>query len=310
MDLRHLRTFVTVAEQGSVSKAAVLLRIAQPALSRQIADLEHELGLQLFDRLGRRLALTSDGEQLLGHCRSSLNSVNLIAEQARLLRGGEGGLLKVAAPPVQIESVLATFLPRFARLYPQVQVRVVESAGLNSLAMIERGEIQLSISVLSDIRPGRRPLAFCPVPSIELVAASPQSRKFARGSTIDLVRLASFPLLLLDSGYSSRRMLDAVCRLSQLDIQVLTESRTPHALLALAEAGLGIAIVPGTMKTHRYRVRVSRIIHKGKPLSIPLAIVWDSRRELPAYAKNFCNLLAAHMSELSPSASSRRRRAR
>jgi len=104
MDLRHLRTFVTVAEQGSVSKAAVLLRIAQPALSRQIADLEHELGLQLFDRLGRRLALTSDGEQLLGHCRSSLNSVNLIAEQARLLRGGEGGLLKVAAPPVQIEA--------------------------------------------------------------------------------------------------------------------------------------------------------------------------------------------------------------
>src|SRR5882757_9925691 len=66
MDLRHLRTFVTVAELGTVSKAALYLHIAQPALSRQISDLERELGLTLFDRVGRRLFLTGVGEQLLG----------------------------------------------------------------------------------------------------------------------------------------------------------------------------------------------------------------------------------------------------
>lgn len=66
MDLRHARTFVTVAELGTVSKAALRLRIAQPALSRQIIQLEHDLGLQLFDRVGRRLLLTGEGEQLLG----------------------------------------------------------------------------------------------------------------------------------------------------------------------------------------------------------------------------------------------------
>src|SRR3712207_6619098 len=68
MDLRRARTFVTVAELGTVSKAALRLRIAQPALSRQISDLEQELGLKLFDRLGRRLVLTGEGEQLLGAC--------------------------------------------------------------------------------------------------------------------------------------------------------------------------------------------------------------------------------------------------
>ena len=61
MDLRHARTFVTVAELGTVSKAAQQLRIAQPALSRQISDLEQELDIRLFDRIGRRLALTSEG---------------------------------------------------------------------------------------------------------------------------------------------------------------------------------------------------------------------------------------------------------
>ena len=66
MDLKHLRTFVTVAELGTVSRAALQLRITQPALSRQIADLERELGLTLFDRVGRRLLLTGEGDQLLG----------------------------------------------------------------------------------------------------------------------------------------------------------------------------------------------------------------------------------------------------
>ena len=69
MDLRHTRTFVTVAELGTVSKAALRLRIAQPALSRQISDLEQELGFKLFDRVGRRLLLTGEGEQLLADCR-------------------------------------------------------------------------------------------------------------------------------------------------------------------------------------------------------------------------------------------------
>ena len=75
MDLRQLRTVVTVVEQGTVSKAALRLHIAQPALSRQIKDLEQELGLKLFDRVRRRLVLTGEGEQLLGDCRTVLAAV-------------------------------------------------------------------------------------------------------------------------------------------------------------------------------------------------------------------------------------------
>src|ERR1700744_62355 len=93
MDLRHARTFITVAELGTVSKAAVRLRITQPALSRQIHALEQELGLKLFDRVARRLQLTGEGEQLLNDCRALLNSANAIGEHARLLQRGESGVL-------------------------------------------------------------------------------------------------------------------------------------------------------------------------------------------------------------------------
>ena len=79
MDLRQLRTFVTVAEQGTVSGAALRLRIAQPALSRQISHLEDELGVKLFDRVRRRLVLTGEGEQLLGDCRTVLGAVGSLS---------------------------------------------------------------------------------------------------------------------------------------------------------------------------------------------------------------------------------------
>jgi DNA-binding transcriptional LysR family regulator len=72
MDLRHARTFVTVADLGTISKAAQHLHVAQPALSRQISDLEQELGIELFDRVGHRLMLTGEGKQLLGDCRALL----------------------------------------------------------------------------------------------------------------------------------------------------------------------------------------------------------------------------------------------
>src|SRR5262245_66659397 len=122
MDLRRLRSFVTVVEQGSVSKASLQLHISQPGLSRQIQELQEELGLRLFERIGRRLVLTAEGEQLLGNCRSVLGQVGLLSEQAHLLKRGDTGTLKVAASPMQIETTLSSFLQRYAQSSPSAQI--------------------------------------------------------------------------------------------------------------------------------------------------------------------------------------------
>src|ERR1700760_2931592 len=105
MDIRHALTFVTVAELGTVSKAAQRLRIAQPALSRQIANIEREFDLKLFDRTRGRLVLTGEGEQLLDDCRALLNQATAIGERAQLLRRGAAGVLRFAASPQFIEGV-------------------------------------------------------------------------------------------------------------------------------------------------------------------------------------------------------------
>jgi DNA-binding transcriptional LysR family regulator len=125
---------------------------------------------------------------------------------------------------------------------------------------------------------------------------------------IDIARLAPYPLLLLDSSFVIRKTFDAVCRLARLRPNVLIESRAPSNLLALAEAGHGVAIIPSAVPTHRYALRTLRITHNRKPLREPLAVVWDKRRVLPLYAQHFSDLLAAHMRAPSVDSAPQRRR--
>jgi DNA-binding transcriptional LysR family regulator len=300
MDLRHVRTFVSVAELGTVSKAALRLRIAQPALSRHIADLEQELGLKLFDRVGRRLLLTGEGEQLLSDCRGLLNYVTGVGERAQDLRRGDIGVLKVAATPLHIEGVFSQFLPRFVKRYPNVQVRVSEGSGLEILAMLERGEIHLAQMLpygvpLHDGQFGSQPLE----PAELLAACHPSTILGSRGM-IEVGRLSAHPLLVLDSGYGLRRAFDAACRLAGLRPNLYLESRSPHTLLALAEAQHGVAIIASTFSARRYNLRIVRIVYRGRPLREPLAILWDKRRPLPRYATAFCQMWAEHVRAVFP----------
>src|SRR5229473_624093 len=235
MDLRRLRTFVAVAELGTVSKAALRLSITQPALSRQIGDLQRELGLRLFDRVGRGLVLTSEGEQFLGDCRGALGHIDSLGERVELLRRGGRGVLKVSASPQMIESVLSTFLPRYAERFPNVHVKLNEALGHEQTAMLERGEVDRGIR--HDL--GDRHFESRALPPDEVLAACDPSLELGHAGMIDIGRLAPYPLLLLESGYSIRRLFNAACRLADVEPNVLLESRAPHTLLALAEAGQG-----------------------------------------------------------------------
>ena len=197
MDLKRLRTFVAVADLGTVSKAALRLRISQSALSRQISDLEYECGFKLFDRIGRRLFLTTRGEQLLGDCRGVLGQLGSLGERIELLKRGDSGVLKVAAPPQTIESVLSGFLPRYAERFPNVRVKLTEALGMDQVPLLERGEVHVGIRHDQGVNPWFESLA---LPPDDVLAACRPSLQLGRGGMIDIVSLASYPLLLLELG--------------------------------------------------------------------------------------------------------------
>jgi DNA-binding transcriptional LysR family regulator len=300
MDLRHLRTFVAVAEQGTVSKASLRLRIAQPALSRQIKELEEELGLRLFDRVRRRLVLTGEGEQLLGECRSVLGAVGSFSERAQRLRQVDTGILKVAVSPQTLGSVFSTFLHQYAKQRPNIQIRLTEAVGPNLLALLERGEVHITICMMRSIPGGNHPFESFPLPPVDFFAACRTSFQLGSAGNIDIVNLAAYPLLLLDPSFGVRNTFDAACRLAGVKPKIFVESRSPQALLAFAEAGHGVAILTSSFafSAHRYRLRMVRITHRRRPLREPNGAHWDKRRTLPPYAKDFCEALAAHMREV------------
>ena len=300
MNLRQALTFLTVAELGTVSKAALRLRVAQPALSRQIIGLEQELGLRLFDRVGRRLLLTGEGEQLIAGCRLLLNSVSSLKEQAQLLRQGDTGVLKIAGSPQHIESVLSRFLHLYAKRYPKVEIRIREGTGSEILTMLERGEIHLGQNLLHAVRLNEQHFGSLPLGSVQLLAVCHPSMSLGPHRTIEIADLAGFPLLLLDSGFGFRRAFDAASRMAGLKPTIMFESRNPHTLLALAEAGHGVAIVPSQLQCWRYALRVVGLTHRRRVLQEPLTISWDKRRPLPRFSTDYCAMLAAHMREPFP----------
>jgi len=295
MDLRQVRTFVSVAELGTVSRAAERLHVAQPALSRQIANFEDELGLKLFDRVGRRLLLTIEGEQLLNHCRGLLNYARAVGEQAEILRRGDVGVLRVSSTPHLIEGIFPEFLRHYAARYPNVQVRLVDAAGPQLLEMLERGEIHLAQSAVRAIAMDEQRFGMHPLAPMVMLAACHPKLKLGTDGAVEISRLAPYPLLQPTPDFLMRRNFDAVCRLAGFTPNNVLECRAPHGLLAMAEAGHGVAIIPSALRIHRYRVRVLRVTYRGKPIEEPLAMLFDKRRPLPSYAKVFCDMLSEHV---------------
>src|SRR5262245_25964746 len=144
MNLRHVRALVTIADAGGFARAADRLNLSQPALSRQIDALELDLGVKLFDRIGRRVRLTGEGEDLVDRGRRLLQDAEAMVDRARALKSGETGILRVGATPQVIENSLADFLTHFRSRHPGIEVHLVEDGGARLPTRLERGELHLA----------------------------------------------------------------------------------------------------------------------------------------------------------------------
>ena len=225
-----------------------------------------------------------------------LTDFDVVRERAELLRRGDRGVLKIAAPPHTIESVLSRFLPQYIERFPNVHVALTEALGHEQTALLERGDVHFGIR----LEQGGPRFNSRVLPPAEALAVGATSLDLGQAGFIDIGHLASYPLLLLDPGYSIRRLFDAACRLADIEPNILLESRAPHTLLALAEVGQGVAIIPSLQRTDRYNLQIVRVTHRRKLIQERVAIQWDKRRPLPGYAESFCAALVDYMQEILP----------
>ena len=286
MELRHLRYFAAVADAGNVSLAARRLNVTQPALSRQIQDLERDFACRLFDRIGRRIVLTRDGDEILERTRRLLADAEALRESARALAGGEAGVLRLGTTPQFIEAALPEVLTRYARTFPGIEVKLAEDGGGTLLRRVQHGELHLAVGLLRTEGLRSQPL----FPN-RVLAVIQKRHRLASRTALPVSELAGIPLLLLARDFQTRVLFDEACQAAHFEPSVRLESRSPQSLIALAEAGHGIAIVPSVVRLETSRLAVAGMLDGARPLGSWSHAVWDSRRYLPVYARGFIKVL-------------------
>jgi len=289
MNLRSLRTFVATADSGGLGRASERLHLSQPAASRQIDALEAEFGVPLFQRVGRRLQLTPQGEDLLRQSRRLLADADLLAERARALQGGQAGTLRVAATPQQISSVLAPFLPRYRDRHPGIDVQLIEGSATQQHIRLERGEVHVTIMPTSDVRFARRLLG-----PVHLLAVMPKKHRLSRRPFIEIAELAEEPLLLMQRDFAGRQWFDVACQGVHVVPRVLMECASAYTLIELAAVGYGVAVVASVSLIRNPELHAAALVNRGVSIGRWSNVCWDPQRLMPPYGEQFIDELVAY----------------
>lgn len=294
MDIQGIQAFLTVSETGSFSRAADLLSITQPAISKRIQALEHSLGITLFDRVGKGVRLTEAGHALLPSCRHIMDE---IAEGQRIisnLRTITSGRLNLATSHHIGLHRLPRVLRAYCRSYPQVELKVSFMDSEQACEQIIGGEIELGIITLPDQADER--LEVKALWNDPLSIAVSRQHPLASTDKLTIRQLLQYPAVLPSQGTYTRKLIDEALHLDE-SVNILLETHYLETIKAMVQADLGWSMLPLSMLD---RSLVSLDIRHTRT-SRQLGIVMHNMRTKSNAANAMINLLLQY-SDLSRNA--------
>jgi DNA-binding transcriptional LysR family regulator len=298
MQLQQLVYFVSVARNLHFTRAAQEVHVSQPALSKQIHELERELGTALFNRARSNITLTAAGETLLPLARRILADADSARVQVQELVGLARGRLRLGATPSLSTVVLPEALARFHHAYPGIELIVEENGSRDLVRLLAQGELDLALIILPLHR--RDPaLSTSQILKEPLVVAAPADGSIVRGKSMRLRDLQRYPLVMFREGYDLREATLTACRRARIELRYVVEGGEMDAVLRFVEAGLGIAVVPSMVLEGRPKLR--SIAFAGAGLSRIVGLAHRRDVDPPASARVFRSMLMKHLSEASRS---------
>jgi DNA-binding transcriptional LysR family regulator len=268
VELRTVAYFVAVADAGTVSAAAGAVRVAQPSLSRQLRGLEHELGVDLFERSQGRLHLSPAGRALLPYARELLARADALRTAAELQARGQLARVTIAAPTTTLTDVVSPFLVTLTADDPVPAVFVADD--LSAEAALKAG----ADLVITAARP-HPPLATLPLPPLPVWAYVPKTHPWASLGATSLSDLTGEALVVLPEGHPARQAFDAAVLGDALGQPATLEASNGTVAQALAAAGRGIAVVSDDPRFDLVPLAV--LARDGEPVSVHLSCAWDAR---------------------------------
>ena len=274
--------FITLAELQHVTAAAEQLRIAQPTLTRMLARLEQRLGVELFDRRGRRLSLNAYGRIFYQHARRA----QLELDSARR---AIDDLTNPAVSEIRLgflRSFGATLVPQliaeFTKASPRVTFALEEDAAESIADLVESGS--LDIGVVSP-RAARPTLAWRSLFRQRLGVAVPHAHPLSGVAEVSMAHLANEPFVTMHPGYGMRRLLDELCAAAQFQPRIVLESSDLNTSAGLVAAGLGISLMPFDGSEYPQGVVIVRLSDADAYRDV--GMIWNSGRPLSRAARDF-----------------------
>ncbi|WP_419909599.1 LysR family transcriptional regulator [Hoeflea sp.] len=242
-----MKTFICVAECGSPSRASDRLRIAQPALSRQIKLLEHEIGVPLFDRHVRGMELTEAGTELLRRVSGVIRQLELTVQDVQSLHSEVTGNVALALMPTISTVFAARLVDRVARDLPDVSLRIREGYSVELLTWIQRGDVDISFlyGPPSDLHIRTRELLH-----EEVVLISPPGTLDGVGPQVEFDTVEPLPLVLPGRPYALRHLIESMAKKAGHTIDVPYEVDSYCAIKSMVMSGIGHSFLPpASLKT-------------------------------------------------------------
>ncbi len=288
--LRQFEVFLAVAKAGSFRAAAEAMHLSQPALSQHVAEMERELGTRLFDRLGRKVALTEAGRVLEDHAHRLFASLASAREAVADLSGLKRGSLVLGASTTPGIYVLPGIIAAFQQRYPGValSLRIANSALIEE--QIRRNELDLGVVGGHPLRLGEECVAAGLLD--ELVLIVPPSHPWARRREIQPSLLEAERLLVREEGSATRQVTERALQRAGGHIKASMELGHTEAIKQAVMAGLGIAFV--SIHAIRGEVAVGRLRAvrlKGLRIQRHFHIIHNEARTLSTSARAFIELL-------------------
>lgn len=239
--LKQVTAFLAVAEAGSFTLAAERIRIAQPALSQSIRELESELGLRLFDRTTRRVELTDAGREFREATARVVDDLDFAIRNARDLASRKRGRIVVAAPPLLAANVLPWAIRDFTQEYPDIEIALIDGPTRSIADTVRSGGADCGVGTFLA---GEDGLAREPLMRDRLQVICRSDNPIARSTSVRWVELATQPIVALTRESGIRRLMDIGFEAAEIQLAPAYEVNQIATVLGMVQAGFGVAVLP------------------------------------------------------------------
>jgi LysR family transcriptional activator of glutamate synthase operon len=290
MELLQLQYFLKVARLEHVTEAARSLHVTQSSLSKTIQRLEEDLGVPLFDRVGRKLRLNEFGTKFLYRAERALFELEQGKEELSELASPDHGTLKLA---VTAASTLPQILREFRKKRPNIQFHVQMVTTQEMILLLQRGEVDFCLSSPpiegEDIE--------CQILFNDpILVAVPHGHRLAERSSVSLIELKDEWFVGVKKGYGTRDLIDAVCKAAGFVPNYVYEGDEPARLCTLVESEIGIAFMPSTARNPREEIHYIQI--EDHELVREIALLWHSSRYISRTGHEFREVVRQYFEHL------------